>query len=94
MAELNTNSRPMKWHIYGPEHYPLCWDDKALEFDTNMSAREFLASAIENSEWSEEFWVEVEIEKDILYYDGGYIDATNLCVKWNEDEWEAILAGK
>jgi hypothetical protein len=94
MAELNTNSRPMKWHIYGPDHYPLCWDDTALEFDTKEDAKEFLASAISNSEHTEEFYQEAIIEEDILYYDGGYIDATNLRVKWNEDEWEAILAEK
>ena len=38
--------RPMKWHIFGPEHEPLCWDGEALEFDTETDAKEFLASAI------------------------------------------------
>ena len=33
--------RPMKWHIFGPEHAPLCWDGEALEFDTETDAREF-----------------------------------------------------
>lgn len=83
--------RPMLWHIYGPEHVPLCWDDKALEFETNMAAREFLASAMDNACWDDDFWVEAEIVMDILYYDGGYLDATHLRVGRNEITAEEIL---
>lgn len=86
--------RPMKWHVYGPDHEPLCWDGQALEFDTNMDAREFLASAISNSVWSEDFWVDAEIEEDILYYDGGYINATELLVGWDDENCEEILISK
>lgn len=94
MAELEINVRPMKWHVYGPENHPLCWNDQALEFDTNMDAREFLKSAMENSLWSEDFWVEAEIKEDILYYDGGYMDATNLRVEWDETLEEEVLKNK
>lgn len=94
MAKLDIGPRPMKWHIYGPENHPLCWDDQALEFDTNMDAREFLKSAMDNSLLDEEFWVEVEIEENILYYDGGYLDATNFRVEWDGDNCEAILVMK
>ena len=94
MPELEINVRPMKWHIYGLENHPLCWDDKALEFDTNMDAREFLKTAMDNSLWSEDFWVEAEIKEDILYYDGGYMDATNLRVVWDDDLDEEILKNK
>ena len=94
MAELETNVRPMKWHIYGPENHPLCWDDKALEFDTNVDAREFLKTAMDNSLWSEDFWVEAEIKENILYYDGGYMDATNLRVGWDEYNGEECLVTK
>lgn len=94
MPELEINVRPMKWHIYGPENHPLCWDDQALEFDTNMDAREFLKSAMDNSLLDEEFWVEVEIKENILYYDGGYLNATNFRVEWDGDNCEAILVMK
>ena len=87
-------SRNMKWHVFGPGDEPLCWDGQALEFDTQMAAREFLASAIENSEWSEEFWVDAEIREGILYYDGGYINGTNLLVAWDDENCEEILVSK
>ena len=64
--------RDMKFHIYNMEHEPLCWDDKVLEFDFADNAYDFLrdvdADLIEGC----------VVVQDILYYDGGYINATNM----------------
>ena len=94
MAKLDVGPRPMKWHIYGPEAHPLCWDDQALEFDTEEDARDFLASAIAHSEHGEEFYSEAIVREGILYYDGGYLDATNFRVEWDGDNCETILVMK
>lgn len=85
--------RPMKWHIFGPEHEPLCWDGEALEFDTETDAREFLASAIaEDSE--PDFYQEAVVAEYILYYDGGYLNATNYRVGYDDENCELILVMK
>ena len=94
MAKLDVGPRPAKWHIIGAESYPLCWDDQALEFDTKKDAEEFLTSAIANSEHCEEFYRDVIIQENILYYDGGYIDATHLLVGWDGIHCETILVNK
>ena len=65
--------RDLKWHIYNMEHEPLCWDDKALEFDFAEDAHDFLRDVdklmiLEGA----------IVVQDILYYDGGYINATDL----------------
>lgn len=86
--------RPMMWHIYGPESYPLCWDDQALEFDSEDAARVFLASAIANSEHDADFYSEAVIREDILYYDGGYLNASAYLVFWDPEECETYLAEK
>lgn len=69
--------RPMKFHIYNHDLEPLCWEenfwdcDKAIEFDSNAEAVEFLILiAIHYPLIYEELW---GIKEDILYYDGGYI---------------------
>ena len=83
--------RNMKWHIYDADHQPLCWDGQALEFDFDSDASEFLNSAIVNSEHDIEFYSEAEIKQDILYYDGGYLNATHLRVVWDEETDETVL---
>ena len=65
--------RDMKFHIYNRAHEPLCWDDKALEFDFAEDAHDFMRDITEGL--NEEYYVVVQ---DILYYDGGYINATDL----------------
>lgn len=64
----------MNWHIYNINHEPLCWDDKALEFNTKEEAEEFIAickkldlGIFDDNE------IQFSIKHDILYYDGGYI---------------------
>lgn len=65
--------RDMKFHIYNRAHEPLCWDDKALEFDFAEDAHDFMRDISEGL--NEEYYIVVQ---DILYYDGGYINATDL----------------
>ena len=64
--------RDMKFHIYNMEHEPLCWEDKALEFDFAEDAHDFLRDV------DEDLLDNVVVVQDILYYDGGYINATDL----------------
>ena len=70
--------RDMKWHIYNMEHAPLCYDDKALEFDFAEDACDFLRDV------DEDLIEGCVVVQDILYYDGGYINATDLRI--NKDE--------
>jgi hypothetical protein len=83
--------RNMKWHIYDADHHPLCWGGQALEFDFDSDASEFLNSVIANSEDDIEFYSEAEIKQDILYYDGGYLNATHLRVAWDKETNETVL---
>ena len=69
--------RTMKFHIYNYNSEPFCWEndkwdcDKAIEFDTEEAANEFLYLL---SEYYPEVYEECGgIKKDILFYDGGYI---------------------
>ena len=64
--------RDMKFHIYNMEHEPLCWEDKALEFDFAEDAHDFLRDV------DEDLLDNAVVVQDILYYDGGYINATDL----------------
>lgn len=63
--------RPMKWHIINrfSGACAVTEDDKAIEFDTQDDALEYLES-VDNPEFVEE----AEIREGILYYDGGYAD--------------------
>ena len=73
--------REMKFHIYNMEHEPLCWGEKALEFDTFKSALRFL---YEVDAINRDLVVDAVINEDILYYDGGYINATDLRIHNDE----------
>ena len=72
--------RDMKWHIYNINHEPLCWEDKALEFDTLESANKFFKDVEKVISEDGGILDNAIIVEDILYYDGGYINATNLSV--------------
>lgn len=85
------SSRQMKWHIYDSNHKPLCWDGKALEFDNEQSAKNFIFSATMNTKHDDNFYQNIEIVEDVLYYDGGYLNATNLRVYWDKNSKEIIL---
>jgi hypothetical protein len=54
------------------EHEPLCWGDKALEFDFVEDAHDFLRDV------DESLLEDCVVVQDILFYDGGYINATDL----------------
>lgn len=64
--------RAMKFHIYNMEHEPLCWEDKALEFDFAEDAHDFLRDV------DEDLLEGCVVIQDILFYDSGYINATDL----------------
>ena len=71
----------MAWHIYNnkEEYQPLCWEVKALSFDTYEDAKFFLDSLLlcfDSTESWESFMSGVVINEDTLYYDYGTIDAT------------------
>ena len=86
--------RSMKWHIFNEYNEPLCWDGKALEFDTKASAERFLHSHIDTMYDSYEEYCKtfgVAIKECIFYYDGGYLNATNKVVVYEEDDWEGHL---
>lgn len=58
----------MKWYIVQREtNYPLTWEDKAIEFDTESEAYHFSQVA------GVRLGMDADIKKLILYYDGGYI---------------------
>lgn len=80
--------RPMKYHIYNTryDNNPICVDGKAAEFDNWEAAERFVKSVIENTDFDME---DAYIKQDILYYDGGYIDATNLIIN-EEEELEEV----
>lgn len=70
-------SKEMKWYIFNFNEEPLCWEDKVLEFDTKEKAEAFLKSAEIPKE-------EVIVKEYILFYDGGYINASNLIMENGE----------
>ena len=78
--------RDMKWHIYNMEHEPLCWDDKALEFDYAEDAHDFLRDVDELM-----ILEGAIVVQDILFYDGGYINATDLRIQFDDETGEEIL---
>ena len=78
--------RDMKWHIYNMEHKPLCWDDKALEFDFAEDAHDFLRDIDELM-----ILEGAIVVQDILFYDGGYINATDRRIQFDDETGEEIL---
>lgn len=91
--EMGHGERNKKWHIWNnsDKEYPLCWNDRALEFDTKDQALEFLHSAIETFSFDDDFWKNHLIDEDILYYDGGYINASNMVVWYHPKKCDIVL---
>ena len=86
--------RPMKWHIFNKYDEPLCWDDKAMEFDTKESAERLLHSHVDYFYDNFEGYcqnVGLIIKEGILYYDSGYLNCTHKIVKYNEETDEGEL---
>lgn len=78
--------RDMKFHIYNMGHEPLCWENKALEFDFAEDAHDFLRDVDELM-----ILEGAIVVQDILYYDGGYINATDLRIQFDDETGEEIL---
>ena len=83
----------MKFHIYDCEHYPLCWDNQALEFDTFESASEFFESAIAMGLLIDSIGEAIIVEDVLDWYDG-YINATNMRIVFDPEECDYQLCGK
>lgn len=86
--------RPIKWHIWEnkDKKYPLCWGKEALEFDTKEAAETFLNSIKETENaYVYQFYLNSFIDKSILYYDGGYLNATNKRVIYDEEGLECLI---
>ena len=59
--------RPVKWHIFNKGNEPLCFEDKAIEFDSFEEAESFVLLFEEDIKENS-----LIIKEGILYYDGGY----------------------
>lgn len=75
----SSNGRDMHYHIYNRYNmgHPLTMNGRALEFDNAEAACRFLKSVRENTDFDLKDAIAL---RDILYYDGLYIDATNCIV--------------
>ena len=82
--------KPMKWYIYNMNHKPLCWNSHVLEFDTREDAEKFFRS-IPTNMVQDEMLIIVE---DILYYDGGYVNASGYVVKFTNDGDAYLIEGE
>lgn len=78
-----------KYHIYDQNHSPLCWTGYALEFNTFQSAERFIRSI--DSLIDRDIIDNAIIVDDILFWDGGYIDASNLVAHYLFIEDEVYL---
>lgn len=78
----SSNGRDMHYHIYNRYSmgHPLTMNGRALEFDNIEAAFRFLESVRKNTDFDLK---DAIVLKDILYYDGLYIDATNCVVGEN-----------
>lgn len=68
-----------KFHIYNKyyDDLPLTNEGYALEFDTEEAALRFLLSVKENMDFDLDG---AYIKEDMLFYDGGYVNATNFII--------------
>ena len=80
--------REMKWHIYNEKFpaQPLTWDGAALEFDAKEDAERFIASLpiIEDNDGT-------YATEGILFYDGGYLNATGKIIEYGTDGEEILV---
>lgn len=80
--------REMKWHIYNEKFpaQPLTWDGAALEFDTKEDAERFIASLPITEDNDGAYTTE-----GILFYDGGYLNATGKIMEYDTDGEEILV---
>lgn len=72
-----------KFYIFDIHHEPLCYDDCVLEFDTSESAEEFIRGFKSYDYQELKLYIALILE-EIYFHDGGYLNATNLMVKYDE----------
>ena len=80
--------RIMKWHIFNSNGDPLCWDQKAVEFDLEDQARRFLNSHCDGMDVLLDDYMKafgVSIKRGVFYYDGGHLDCSNKIVVYDDD---------
>lgn len=72
--------RDMTYNIMNKElNVPLCWDGKAIDFESEAKATVFaLVAGIDLKK-------EAEIKHQILYHDGGYISGKEALKLLNEE---------
>lgn len=71
--------RDMTWNIFNKETgQVLTWEEKAIDFASEESAKAFLAL---NGELVDT----AEVKQGILYYDGGYISESDLVHIWQQE---------
>ena len=80
--------REMKWHIYNEKFpaQPLTWDGAALEFDAKEDAERFIASLPITEDNDGAYATE-----GILFYDGGYLNATGKIIEYGTDGEEILV---
>ena len=74
--------REMKYHIFNENKRPLCWGDRAIEFNSEFEAIDFLKAL--RRIYPDFKIVDAEIKEVILYYDGGYISGREAMKLMNE----------
>lgn len=71
--------RDMTWNIFNKETgQVLTWEEKAIDFASEESAKAFLAL-------NGEIVDTAEVKQGILYYDGGYISESDLVHIWQQE---------
>ena len=80
--------REMKWHIYNEKFpaQPLTWDGAALEFDAKEDAEKFIASLPITEDNDGAYATE-----GILFYAGGYLNATGKIIEYGTDGEEILV---
>ena len=72
--------RDMTYNIMNKKlNAPLCWDDRAIDFESEAEATAFALTAGINLK------EEAEIRYQIFYYDGGYISGKEAFRLLNEE---------
>ena len=72
----------LKYHIYNEDGKPLCWYERAIEFDDYDSAHGFILRV---EMLTGDTYEPYKIKEDILFYDSGYINLTNYIPEWRSE---------
>ena len=83
-------TKEIKFYIFGARECPLCLRNKALEFSTYKEAEDFLNYLCER----DSLYTECYIKETVLFYDGGYINASNCLPFFYSDNGDVMLVNK